>query len=368
MTTKAASLSMEPTGRLLTLDAMRGVAAIFVVLFHLSAFNIAGGGYLAVDLFFVLSGLVISRTYDARLSGGLKPTHFVILRVVRLYPLFLVGLVLALAKACGQLIFEPGESLSAPQIVVSMATELFMLPSPATGGELFPLNGPSWSLFFELVINIAYAITALIIRPRWLILFALVSAGLMIQSALHAQILNVGWDWPTFGGGIGRVGFSFTVGVLIQRLGFVRAAQRVTWWALVPLLVVLPALVPNWDPVYRAYYDLPVALILLPLMVVLGANLYLPAGLQRVGHFLGEISYALYAIHFPLIFITHFIATKAHVPDLIWKPALVVGLMVLASLLEKFYDRPVRRVLTAWLKRAVFQKPAIASVAEPPST
>ena len=80
-----------------TLDALRGVAAAAVLLFH-AAFMYAiappAEGQLAVDLFFVMSGFIIAYRYDRDFARGMAVSAFVRLRLVRLYPLFFLGLVL----------------------------------------------------------------------------------------------------------------------------------------------------------------------------------------------------------------------------------------------------------------------------------
>jgi peptidoglycan/LPS O-acetylase OafA/YrhL len=77
-----------------TLDGLRGVAAIAVTSLHfrfeLGKFLLPHS-YLAVDFFFVLSGFVLAYAYEDRLSEGMKPIQFLRLRVIRLYPLYLIG-------------------------------------------------------------------------------------------------------------------------------------------------------------------------------------------------------------------------------------------------------------------------------------
>ena len=63
----------QPSSRLPTLDAMRGTASLAVVLYHLGfAGTFAAHGYLAVDFFFLLSGVVITRAYQGKLERGMK--------------------------------------------------------------------------------------------------------------------------------------------------------------------------------------------------------------------------------------------------------------------------------------------------------
>jgi peptidoglycan/LPS O-acetylase OafA/YrhL len=83
------------------MDGIRGIAAILVALFHFRATflhydnNVIGDGYLAVDLFFVLSGFVLAHAYEHRFARGMTTFEFMRARVIRLYPLYFVGLAIA---------------------------------------------------------------------------------------------------------------------------------------------------------------------------------------------------------------------------------------------------------------------------------
>src|ERR1700712_1409072 len=83
-----------------TLDALRGLAAIAVVGFHISQVKLepvlVPYGYLAVDFFFVLSGAVVAHAYEKQLRAGLSWQAFFVKRVIRLYPLALLGTALGL--------------------------------------------------------------------------------------------------------------------------------------------------------------------------------------------------------------------------------------------------------------------------------
>lgn len=142
---------IESGGRFHTLDAMRGVAALAVVLVHVAAYsgvNLAPGGNLAVDFFFALSGFVIARAYSARLRSGLSWLRFAEIRLVRLYPLVLLGCGFGLVKMLFQIGMGHETAPSWGQFAWILILNPLLLPAP--GVYLFPLNNPAWSLFFEL--------------------------------------------------------------------------------------------------------------------------------------------------------------------------------------------------------------------------
>src|ERR1700761_6004380 len=97
MTTPASGLPLAPPDKphaYPALDGLRGVAAIAVMLHHfrpLTAPWLFAHGYLAVDLFFLLSGFVIAHAYDARFRKGLGVPAFLVIRLIRLWPMIAFG-------------------------------------------------------------------------------------------------------------------------------------------------------------------------------------------------------------------------------------------------------------------------------------
>src|ERR1700679_45238 len=148
-----------------TLDGIRGVAAIMVLVFHAGSYFGALGiqiskseSYLAVDLFFVLSGFVIAEAYAKRLSKGPSAVDFMKIRVIRLYPLYLLGLLIGTVFILGHLRLGDNSlnQWSGSILAKDFLCALFMLPTPFSS-SLYPINLPSWSLLFELIVNGLYA-------------------------------------------------------------------------------------------------------------------------------------------------------------------------------------------------------------------
>ena len=152
------------------LDGLRGVAALLVVLYHIfEGYAFAGGGtikfvnhgLLAVDFFFILSGFVISYAYDDR-WGKMTLGGFFKRRLIRLHPMIIIGAVIGAASfligGCQQ---WSGAVTPIGWVMLATLLTMFMIPAvPGAGyevrgnGEMFPLNGPMWSLFFEYIGNI----------------------------------------------------------------------------------------------------------------------------------------------------------------------------------------------------------------------
>lgn len=321
---------------------MRGLAALMVVLYHVDP-ALVPGGYLAVDFFFALSGFVIARTYDSRLKSGLSGTEFALLRLIRLYPLFLLGLLIGLVRCLGQMAADRPEQLTATELLVSLGFGALLLPSPATL-VLFPLNGPGWSLFFEFWINLVYAIAMLRARTRTLALALLGAAVLLTCTATAHGSLDVGYTWATFLGGVARVCFSFTLGVLIARLH--RSEVRTGWSAALPCVALVVIMVAPIESANRAVYDLVVSLLAVPALVWSSISVNPVPALQRLGIVIGELSYPLYAVHHPVLGVLGGAARRLGIRDALWVPLFMLLVCALAWLLAKHFDRPVRGYLS----------------------
>ncbi len=288
-----------------TLDALRGVAAVAVLLLHTGQLlwpGLAESAYLAVDFFFVLSGFVVAHAYDAKLASGLPVARFVKLRMVRLYPLYLTGLLIGAAFLWADMWAGDGSGpLSASQIGLGLALGSLFLPAPLDGSpHLFALNIPAWSLFFEVLANLAYGVT-----HRWLsrpvLMAVVVLAGLALcMRATAAGSLDVGVRWTHLWGGCSRVFFSFPLGVLLYRH---RAAipSRLGALGSWPLLAALFLLcLPTVPEPWRALYDLGFVIAVSPLLVMAGTQAQPSAAARPVFLILGVISFPLYALHVPL--------------------------------------------------------------------
>jgi len=354
---------MRPHGRFFTtLDGIRGVAAIMVVAFHAAPVfgkGIAHEQFLAVDLFFVLSGVVIANAYEHRLRSSLSVSSFTKIRLIRLYPLYIFGTAIRLVAIGGGLILVGTHSAGSwHQLAAALFFAMLMLPGPFVD-FVFPLNPPGWSLFFELFGNIAYASVFRLLKPYVLGAIMAVSAlglaGFLYFGPQHD--LHIGWTAENLTGGFFRVGYSFFAGVLLYRLF---ASQTVTLkddrrvafmpWVILGLVAVMLGAKPQAS--VRPYYEFTVVTLFFP-AIIYCALWFEPTGVGgRVCKFLGAVSYAVYAIHLPLYWLLSGITKRMlHVPEESLAPwAGLFFLSILLALcwaLDKFYDRPLRSFLAA---------------------
>ncbi|ESX48431.1 MULTISPECIES: acyltransferase [unclassified Mesorhizobium] len=353
----------------LNLDAIRGVAAISVMLYHFSPFLAAGkvlpSSYLAVDLFFLLSGFVIAHAYDRKIENGMGVGTFVAIRLIRLYPLYLAGTLLGFFYLVVKNRLIPAEYMPISEIGTMLTTGMFFIPLVSDAYHtIFPLNPASWSLFFELIVNIAYVAVFFLLTKRVLSTLIAVSLVLLVVVSIIAGTLDFGMTGSTIISGLPRVCFSFFLGVLLCRsmtryqsgLGFLRRG----WWieAAIALTLVVFAIAPVGGA--RVAYDLACVVFVFPALVVVGTIAPTAPRLSGLYGWLGRISYPIYIIHTPLLMIIAGAGKAAAIDPFAHHPwfgiVMAVSVIVIADIATRLYDEPLRR----FLQRLMLRKRAVA--------
>lgn len=366
------------------LDGLRGVAALMVVAFHLFEAHatsyldqIINHGYLAVDFFFLLSGFVIGYAYDDRWHQ-MTVGNFFGRRLIRLQPMVVMGSVI------GAICFYFQASAMWPAIaqtpvwnmLLIMVIGCTMIPVPPSMDirgwmETYPLNGPAWSLFFEYVVNILYA---LFIRkvPQWLLgILVFLSAGMLVHLTLTSPRGDVvgGWSLEPMQLHIGfaRVMYPFFAGLLLFRLARLAHFKNAFAWCsgLVFAVLAMPRIGGSGHLWMNGLYESLSIIIIFPLIIYLGASSELKgAAARKICKFLGDISYPVYITHYPLIYIytawvyDHKIPLRQGFP---WALLVFASAILLAYACLKLYDEPVRKWLQHSIKRSRRQEevPAI---------
>ena len=333
--------------RFYTLDAMRGVAALAVVGFHIG--GIAGGGlfphaYLAVDFFFMLSGFVLGRAYEGPLGSSLSGWQFLEGRLIRLYPLFALGLILGGLRAMWMVVADSVFAFNPAGALIAFAMNALMLPALNSPSHLFPFDYPAWSLFFELVINIVFAFFIYRMTSLFLGFACFIVGALFLGAILTFGKSDLGFFWATSGFGLLRVGFSFSLGVLMAR--FHGYGNLASWRAIVPVGILGLILIVPSPMGFNGIYDAAMVFVAMPLLLWAGAANHLPGRMQKAGAVLGDISYPLYVIHYPLLQAFNNIAVRRlHMPaSANW--IFVAGIVWLSWYLAHRFDAPVRRWLS----------------------
>jgi peptidoglycan/LPS O-acetylase OafA/YrhL len=333
--------TLAPT-RFRGLDGLRGVCALTVVLLHSELLFNAGvvfcHGYLAVDMFFLLSGFVISASYDARLAAGLSAWRFLAARVRRLAPVFWAGTLLCIAATLVRSHYEP----IPPNLALFSAMCLLLVPYLAPGIFAYPINPVAWTLLWELIVNFCYARWLRQLRtPR---LAALIVALLSFATYVSFHE-DRAWSFGMTGSDLWLGGLralpEFLMGVLLyrgHRAGLFARAPAVTpilplaaWLAIASLPQGLPPLA-----------DLAIVALACPLLIV--ALVRAEGEAPRWFTPLGAISYPLYASHLALVRLAQHTPLLGlnHGP----RPALAAGMVglavCLAWVLYRLFDPAAR--------------------------
>lgn len=337
------------------LDGLRGLAALLIVYHHqrtIGMSNAPSAAYLAVDLFFLISGFVLANAYRGRVLDGLAPLQFMRRRLVRLYPLYILGSAIGLAVflAFGRMM--PAHPAHAVDFARAVGFALFMAPTLTSDPTVlaFPLNPPAWSLFFELFANLLWATFLVRWATRQLWLVCLGSAVVLAIWAWRRNGLNLGFQTFSFVDGVPRVMFSFVMGAIIYRL---HAAGRLPRFDLHPPwsiigLVALLTFPPSGELAWL--WALMLVLFAFPALVVVAVCSRRPGPrLAQVFAGSGQISYPLYAIHEPMIIGLLMSAKIWGWPVSDWEPTIgylfPLALAAVSLWLAKVYDQPMSRLL-----------------------
>ena len=343
------------------LDGLRGIAALAIVVFHFMEIaypdyskNFIGHGFLAVDFFFCLSGFVIGYAYDDRI-GKMGTMEFFKSRLIRLHPLVVLGTVLGLLS----FLFDPfggnPELYGAGKVVLIFLSSLLLIPFPVMQDRafnLFGLNAPAWSLFWEYAANIFYAFILYKISRRYLLLLILLAAAALCFVCYRAGSLMGGWSGANFWDGCARISFSFPAGLLLYRSGHIIKTKLgfIGMSALLVLAFIMPYSSWNWltEPAVVLFY--------FPLIISLGAGATLTPALRKICVFSGKISYPLYMTHYAVMWMfgNYYSTHKVSTAQLFFIiTAGVILLTGIAYLVMIVYDTPVRKYLTERRKRRV---------------
>ena len=378
---------LESKSRYEILDGLRGVAALIVVLYHLmecypglSTIYFAHG-YLAVDFFFALSGFVIGYAYDDRWKQ-MSMKDFFKRRVARLHPMVVFGVIVGVCLfyyTGGVELFGKVDDATWWMVLVQAFLLILMIPLPASmdirgWGELTSLNGPIWTLMFEYVANIFYALVLRHLPKVALGILVTVSAILTADLTLRLNMFGLlVSDWNSYsviGGfifdaehvyiGYVRLLYPFLMGLLLCRLGWkIRRSNGFIKTALLILLVFSVPVLGGEDKWIDGVYQLAIILFVFPLIIAMGAGSSIVGKhSSRIGKFLGDISYPLYITHYPLIYLHTAWAIKHSEAPLgthimVGITTLVMSLFIAWSAL-KLYDEPVRMWLkNHWLKNRI---------------
>ncbi|WP_322015110.1 acyltransferase [Paraburkholderia sp. J12] len=343
-------------------DCLRGLAAISVLLFHLNHWLgipwLASNASIAVDFFFCLSGYVLCVAYRRRFETGLSAAHFVRIRLIRLLPLIFLGTLVSAAYLATKVLLLHDADIRVDWLLAATALGLLCLPSfgapHAIGGpQVFPLNGPQYSLFLELTVNVFWVLARRFDGVKFALVLTLAGYSL-------TALFGMGGDTPdTFLSGFPRVFGAYYLGVLLYHsdVKFGLLSWRIWKTLFLPASVVTLAIMMWPSPLpFVAQWAWAAAVV--PLLILGGSSIRLDGRVRTVALVLGELSYPVYAMHYPLfVWLNGIYQQVMHRKDPIVEAALFVPVILLASYaIVRFADAPAR----AWLTARIGRRPGIA--------
>jgi peptidoglycan/LPS O-acetylase OafA/YrhL len=290
-----------------TLDALRGVAALPVVYIHterLFGWGMVQHGHLAVDFFFLLSGFVMTYVYQERLDQGWSAASFLKARILRLYPLYILGTVAGIVFLVLQTRY--GKSHFSLSLLGELALlGLLFLPAPPlpllakAPVDLYLFNTPAWSLFYELVANLLHAV--FLKRKSFTVLACIVIgfAVALLGFSIHFDGLRFGAEREQYLGGACRVLFAYPCGILAYRIWSSGKGR----FALSPLLIAALLMATLTVPVpenFNGIYEWLTVTVAFPFLLLAGATNQPPKRFARLSQWLGATSYPLYILHVPI--------------------------------------------------------------------
>jgi peptidoglycan/LPS O-acetylase OafA/YrhL len=325
-----------------TLDGLRGIAALAVVVYHRrdwSGADLVSHSYLAVDFFFLLSGFVIAYSYERKLLEGMSFQAFVAVRLSRLYPLLIAG---TLAYASYLLFMSFREGLS-DSTLLQLPLALIALPDvSASTPDPFPLLPVAWSLFFELVANFIYALLLPVLSVRILACLVGASGSILALSISYYGSAEVGMTYPTLWAGLPRVAFPFFLGVLMFR-----CSAHLPRWRCHPLLLAGALTYIFAAPIDGWIFDAVCIALIFPAVLALGISNQPPPALEPWVRLSGDLSYPIYVLHLPVYVWAGFVLSYFKISDPLKLLICVPLILILSWIMLKVYDEPVRRMLRA---------------------
>lgn len=355
----SAPAAAEPRARgvayLTALDGMRGLAAFIVLSAHVAVFFslpvtldwLGPHAYLAVDCFFVMSGFVMAHAFDAKMQAGMTVRDFALHRFLRLYPLVLAGVVFGAVSLLGYCATTPG----VPRLAVAEAitSGALLVPTDALARYKpynFPVNIAFWSLSFEVLLCLGYAVVARFLTGWRMVAALVVSACGIVYLGEQKAGLDIGFRVGEYGPAFCRVVYPFLMGIFLRRLpAFAPERTRLGYLAL-PLLVLL---LVNPLPM-NGVYDAVAVIAGIPLLVWMAATARGMPRFDRLAAGAGALSYPLYALHFPIVVMLANIGKKLQVDAVENVLLAVAGILIslsVAALVFTLYDKPAR----AWLRK-----------------
>ncbi|HWF75636.1 MAG TPA: acyltransferase [Caulobacteraceae bacterium] len=351
-----------------SLNSIRGLAALMVATFHapllFGAAETLPHAYMAVDLFFVLSGFVMLHVYEPRITGGLRLGRFFQLRMARLYPLLAIATLLGFAVAMIKL--KMLHQAPTQPMLAALPLSLVLAPAASAASEqhaAYPYVTQSWSIVWEILLC-----PMLFVWARWVRrgAWAIAAAGAIVLAwiAYTRGGIDGGWSTPTFWIGALRALTAFWAGVAVRQWTRFSVPRLVKLAGLAAAAAVLAYVCLVHPTIWWAEYAS--AVIGFPLIIAAACDVRARWLENVVGDRIGEASYSVYMLHNVTIEVIHSALKRVMHTEAVG--SLALGLAWLAAIVcvswlsWRFVESPLRRLFSrplAW--RPPVARPATLS-------
>lgn len=341
------------------LTGIRGLAAFIVMLGHAELWSRSGGhafpAQVAVDLFFVLSGFVISLTYLGEGGRGVRDwAGYALARFARIYPLHLATAA-ALGVMGAVLTLRAGQPLPTAVYNLGQAAQelLLIAPLPVVGSDNV-WNAPSWSIGIEWWVYFTLfpvlAIAGWRLSPRLAAALALLALGAIAVWLTLDTEARVTRGWPALARGMA----GFLAGWAAWRLTVAPGRWTPPSWlaGALGVVVLVVAFAFAWLSVQPPWFCLP---LLAVLIYALAAN---PGGAGKLLGlpplmWLGDISYSVYMLHVPVLLVMEKVGGEGPAlgGPLVWMAICTAVSLLLGQLSYQLFERPAQKRIRG-LRRA----------------
>lgn len=327
------------------LDGLRGVSALVIVIFHGIGSTAFKNGYLMVDLFFIISGFVISYSYDERFESGYRNRDFLRARFIRLYPMIFVGALFSSALSYGIILSAKHPDLDFRSTTIANLLSFLCLPywSSNSSDDIFPTNTVLWSLFFEIMLSVLYCFAR-----KWsfflLLIISIISLLTVMSYSLGGQAIGNFWL------GVPRSVLGFFIGMMLFRL---TKKYHFYYGFGIFTSAILIIFISNMNVDIKGI-NLSFIFLIFSILVFFCAQNADNVNSLRLCRLLGDLSFPMYVLHRPfLILINHFakklFGISFYVQVLSLAFTLAISICVSLVIL-RYYDKPLRQALSKYFR------------------
>lgn len=354
-----------------SLDSLRGLAALTICLSHGTIFfnigPIVPHSPIVVDFFFTLSSFILSLRYMPKIEksendGGINIWQFAIVRIARLYPLYLLALLLGAIYILLLLMVRHEIIIGSKQYIPSLLFNIFIMPYNHTDilhdqSPAYPFATQSWSVYWQIAMSLIFFLWVKS-GKKYIKSIAIISFIILSYVTLRNHTIDGGWQIKNFYMGGIRAIFSFSIGIICANIvsRLYNASEKAK-----KIAIYNGYLAFIWVIYYIAFYrgsnpiyDLVSTAFIIPAIIIGMFFEHTIIFNNKIGDLLGQISYSTYLLHgiWSLVFLniihhTHLLA-----------PSITTGLLWLTVVnvssypAWKYFEVPTQK----WIKDKFYYK------------